>query len=423
VKISQGVTSIRISNNLETSSFEISEIYRTFGALLNALRFGNEEYYKGDKKEAMRNYQEALEIFKSLNNEKAMGICYNNIGNVYRAQANFALAEEAYLKAIDYGLRVNKTPTIESQKSLASRYNNIAMLYVYFDKTNDYNRKAEEFVAQALILDKETLDAIDLINHNTTLALLFLKTERIHEANAIMEQIEEIPHQSFADKKSAEQVVKVREHFNEVKQNPTILNGETSRAKDIFFLLDYSGSMAGGKNKASLEGIRSIFNDQVNSNDNVSVITFNTESNQVFPLQQKGGHEKEILNHIEFLTYPNGGTAFFDALGTAFEAVGKASNKRDQWIIALTDGDDNQSKYYSPGKVKHLASSYPKTTIVIISVGELASKSQLEEICKGSNNGILLDVKDSGGAITQAFKEVASLLEAGVETYNFKYDL
>jgi len=267
------------------------------------------------------------------------------------------------------------------------------------------------------------LDATDLIHHHATLALLFLKIERVHEAGEIMTLIEDIPHKAYADSKSAEHVMKVRQHFDEVKLNPTVLHGTGSRAKDIFFLLDYSGSMSGSKNQASLSGIKSIFDQQVTTSDNVCVITFNAVSTAVIPLTKKGGNERAIMSQIEQLTHPNGGTAFFDALGSAFAHVATSNNDRDHWIIALTDGDDNQSKEFSIGKVKNLAALYPTTTVVIISVGTLTSRAELEGICKATYNGVLLDVSDSGGAITQAFKEVASLLEAGVETYNFKYDL
>ena len=38
-------------------------MYVTFGHLLTALRFGNEDFYKGNKEKAMANYLGALAMF------------------------------------------------------------------------------------------------------------------------------------------------------------------------------------------------------------------------------------------------------------------------------------------------------------------------------------------------------------------------
>lgn len=123
-------------------------MYTTFGHLLTALRFGNDDFYKGNlfislllsfvanffsgnKEKAMANYMGALAMFSQFENKKGMGICYNNIGNIHRARGEWAEAEKLYSKAIEFGIMLNDPPTVESQRSLASRYNNLAMLYIY----------------------------------------------------------------------------------------------------------------------------------------------------------------------------------------------------------------------------------------------------------------------------------------------------
>lgn len=79
----------------------------------------------------MKNYMSALAMFVQFENQKGIGICHNNIGNVHRANKAFSQAEEAYNKAIEIGVLLNDPPTVESQRTLASRYNNLAMLYLY----------------------------------------------------------------------------------------------------------------------------------------------------------------------------------------------------------------------------------------------------------------------------------------------------
>jgi tetratricopeptide (TPR) repeat protein len=149
-----------------------------------------------------------------------MGICYNNIGNIHRARQEFEKAEELYSKAIEFGVMLNDPPTIESQRALSSRYNNLAMLYIFrpnnatyaggyvkrkkgeernfqivkYINTNnvcrkDYNSEAERLLLKALELDNATLDYLGMISHYGNLALLCMKQEMPERAAEYMRQV------------------------------------------------------------------------------------------------------------------------------------------------------------------------------------------------------------------------------------------
>ncbi|MHA2503584.1 MAG: cache domain-containing protein, partial [Candidatus Kariarchaeaceae archaeon] len=83
--IAKGNLSKDLSEQYQSSS-EITLLYESFRGLITTLRFGNQDYYAGDLNRAMSNYESALELFTNLNNNTGVGICYNNIGNIYRAR-------------------------------------------------------------------------------------------------------------------------------------------------------------------------------------------------------------------------------------------------------------------------------------------------------------------------------------------------
>ncbi len=220
-------------------------------------------------------------MFAQFDNKKGMGICYNNIGNVHRANRMFVQAEESYTKAIDFGVMLNDPPSIESQRTLSSRYNNLALLYLYQGRTDGYggsltlwhcywspflcratvnnDPKAEDMLHRALELDKVTLDYKGMITHYGNLALLKLKQTNYPKlwdlCNKYVLQV--ICLRFFSSKSKfvkAEEVIRtcnptsevlakfehVRKMFEETRINPTVFHN-TVRLKDVFFLLDCSG--------------------------------------------------------------------------------------------------------------------------------------------------------------------------------------
>lgn len=48
----------------------------------------------------MKNYNSALELFTRLDNQKGVGLCYNNMGNVYFETKELDKCKESYRKAI-----------------------------------------------------------------------------------------------------------------------------------------------------------------------------------------------------------------------------------------------------------------------------------------------------------------------------------
>ena len=69
--------------------------------------------------------------------------------------------------------------------------------------------------------------------------------------------------------------------------------------------------MSGSKIKAAIENIQTIFKYNINDQDSVLLITFNSSVETKIPITRKGGNEKLISSTIASLVRPNGGTGFF----------------------------------------------------------------------------------------------------------------
>ncbi len=112
-------------------------------------------------------------------------------------------------------------------------------------------------------------------------------------------------------------------------------------------------------------------------------------------------------------------------------------------IPTFLKNDRLSSKTHSAETIQRLAHTNNNINIVIIVVGTLQSRGmnlkrskspfnlhhhypeQLQAICSATARGHLIDIDDKEGvgqAIGQAFEEVGSMMDAGVETYNFKAD-
>jgi len=243
-----------------------------------------------------------------------------------------------------------------------------------------------------------------------------------------MQLVDKVLYEPYCNDAAREKAEKAKAQFEKIKENPTLMSGSSGGAsvpKDVILLLDYSGSMAGAKNKASLQGMRDVYEKCIRAADRVSLVIFNEKCETVLPLVSRQDRHEHILQQLNRYTRPNGGTAFFDALGIAFDMCAHnqaAGINTDKWIIALTDGEDNQSKQHSVESLQVKAFQNPNVSLIIIAVGSFQGRDKLDSLCAKTRFGRVIDVEDKSGverAISAAFVEIASMMDVGVETYNF----
>ncbi|MDR3196582.1 MAG: VWA domain-containing protein [Planctomycetaceae bacterium] len=117
------------------------------------------------------------------------------------------------------------------------------------------------------------------------------------------------------------------------------------KGADIFVLLDVSRSMlaedvAPNRLKRAKSDIRDLLQSVVG--DRVGLIVFAGKPMVKVPLTTDQGFYNEILNSADTDSAPRGGTAIGDAIRKALDMMPPEPN-RDQAIVLITDGDDQES--------------------------------------------------------------------------------
>jgi Ca-activated chloride channel family protein len=115
------------------------------------------------------------------------------------------------------------------------------------------------------------------------------------------------------------------------------VKGKKSVPKDVCFVLDTSGSMAGGKLEQAKKALAFCV-ENLNDNDRFEVLRFSTEVEPVFEklVEADGPSRKRALDFIKELK-PLGSTAIDDALRRALASRPEKS-ERQYVVVFLTDG-------------------------------------------------------------------------------------
>ncbi|MDH5402446.1 MAG: tetratricopeptide repeat protein, partial [Candidatus Heimdallarchaeota archaeon] len=376
--VSQGNLTRDLKSDKIASS-ELNLLYDTFKGLITALRFGNEEYYAGNITRAMNNYLSALELFTRLNNTTGIGICHNNIGNIHKARGNLKDANNSYRTATTIGEELYNTSTGDEKTqhaiALASRFNNLGLLYKEIEQYD----KSIEYMTEALKYDRSIDNSRGYATRMGNLGLIYLAKGDLKQAKETLDEAMDIAKTQNSDRalsyaiynygiyektignldEAIDHFIRASELANDLdvriitsslanlkeiyhSQNKVEMVGEidaqllkiqgSKQAKEVTFVLDYSGSMAGKRIRSAVRGMENIFKQQIFDNDLVGIIIFNNQSVVLTHPQPKLGNERNFMVTFGKLTHPDGATAFYDALGMAIEDYLNRPSPKEQWI-------------------------------------------------------------------------------------------
>ncbi|MHA1518629.1 MAG: cache domain-containing protein [Promethearchaeota archaeon] len=469
--VSKGSISREIPMEASSARDEITILTDSFQNLITMLRLGNSDYYRGDLNLARKNYSKAMEIFKLSDNKRGIGICANNLGNIFRILQDFGSAERSYLQAIDISME------LKDQSSLPRRYNNLAQLYSdsnQIQKADDYfnngirvsetlgdraalallyrnlgllkvkqnlEDEGKKLINKAYDIDTELKNNLGMAydelylgkaeigtNPDGALEQLNFALEHAQDENDIRLQMNIYSEMEEIYKKKRN---RAKSHQARAKSNQ--LRVSLIQKKFVVLTIDVSGSMIGQRIQAAVQGALEIYDNQINPQDEVAIIVFHSQSEVILHPTQKGGNEDRIRNVIRNIRATRYQTAFFDAVGDSFDLINRRISDEQKWIIALTDGMDNQSHSFSLfdrkykgwfnfmnqdqriGLGEYITENLMSMNLIIIGIGNelIPIEPKLGEICTRNDQGRYIPVHDlynTKTAIRNAFGEVSDLL-------------
>ncbi|MFX1390944.1 MAG: tetratricopeptide repeat protein, partial [Promethearchaeota archaeon] len=437
-------------------SDEIGILAQSFQALLITMRLGNQSYYQGDIYLAYKNYSAALKLFKTTQNLKGQGICWNNLGNIFRNWAEFDKAKDAYDRAIEIAQKTN------DQSGLSSRLNNRGLLFL---SEGNFESAEKDFIS-ALKLDEKMLSSDRIATRKRNLGVLYLLKNNLDKASKFFNEAInidsdlafrpnlaedhfqigrlELSKKNFeAAIRNLETAFNIAEEFGNYplmmnilkiliniydEQDNTILLHKTEaklsrisdkvvRKKDVIFVIDQSGSMEEqNKIRAARKGASEVFDTVINPVDNTAIIGFHSMVNHILPLTLKGGNIERIQDIFKNLKNTPYQTAFYDALGLAVEMLKNSPKEHQKWIVALTDGLDNFSKNYSAITLAQYISNldFP-LNIILIGVGRELREvfTEMNLIVNSSIRGKYIPIYSEHNLsklISDAFKRVKEIM-------------
>ncbi len=495
------------------------EVGTTVDALLSfqeACRFGNQAFIRGDLNRALSNYQNLLEISRRLGIDVGEQTMYLNIGNVFRQRGDTGNAHEYYKKSLAMSKELLEQAKeggldeTDAMDRIASAYHNMALVLMDKKEYDESMQKLED----ALALDQtignmrgiaRRYDAMGLVmmnqGRNSQARSMFDEAERIakehgydrglayinfhagefyelqgewrnaksafQQAIHYAERKEEYWLQVYAMQRLADVLDELGDSSHDVRRDAEKLRRVIQFKKSVIFVIDYSGSMrAQDRIEAAVIGAKEILESQVNPQDSVSIIVFNSTYQQLLPLTEKGDYknprDSPIWRALDSLRHPNYATAFYDALGKALTDLDLVESSEHRWVIALTDGQDNSSERFSLDILKGIRTEKQRqkrkrpltvegfmrdrhldVNLIIIGVGEelrspieanvrsertgrrMTFEELLESVCESIPQGQYFSVVDSRDVrldIEKAFQEIGVLmaqLEVGGTTDDY----
>lgn len=380
----------------------------------------------------------------SVNNKKGLGVCYNNKANVYKQLNKITEAIQYYIKSIENAKELSKLD-VHHLSSLANRMMNLGVLY------NEQNNfvESEKYFNESLQVHKTQDNCMGIAKVSGNLGQLYIKKNEFERSNQILIDAYNIIIEKN-DRTSLQYVIYNIGILEYHKQNYTLainhfvtllksyekldvyiqkncldylsssykitenhdlafaIGEMTKTSKNVYFVQDISGSMAGNPLTQCKTSIIKIIDQNLSQHDFISMTTFDTSVNLLFPLTQKNSNETKMYNQINSIV-TNATTAFYDAIYNTIQSI-PSTVTNNNWIVALTDGIDNASKI-SPSKLLKKMENM-KINLIIITVGKLENENIITQMLSTVSNGIHFPVDRDN--IQCAFSEVGSIIRGQV---------
>lgn len=183
--------------------------------------------------------------------------------------------------------------------------------------------------------------------------------------------------------------------------------------KSVAFTVDVSGSMQGPRIQKARENLLKIFDEYIEDEDELAMITFDHRTQVHFELQEVGENRQTLRCKAEQACKVNGGTAFYDALiqtTQILEAEAKDS-KKPKWIVSLTDGQDQHSRHSIDDALAKIRQSPGKPNLIVVGIQLTPSVKQIiQKLGTATEKSVFIDASGGLEALDDAFVKVAELI-------------
>ena len=213
--------------------------------------------------------------------------------------------------------------------------------------------------------------------------------------------------------------------------------------KDVVFIMDRSGSMAGGRMRSASENMLKVVDAYVDDRDSIGFVAFAERVQEVFGVQEVGAQRARLRGIMQAECNRTGGrTSFRDAVWAALtmldttrerrrharhrrqrhrpERGEAAKDGRLQFVVALTDGADNMSSQSISNLAKRLSTGSHMVNFIVIGLSiEDSVAQQVRSLTDASEGGVYIDARETS-ELAAAFEQVAELIQGpnlNVETY------
>jgi len=166
-------------------------------------------------------------------------------------------------------------------------------------------------------------------------------------------------------------------------------------------VLDRSGSMADERKIEGAQAAALQFVTLMRPGDQAGLIVFDERVETLVPLGSDGDALRAAIQGV----YPDGGTAFYDAVYAAVDQLADAAGRPA--IIALTDGLDNQSYHSLSQLVSHAQERY--LPVYTIGLGRDVEESKLRRLAE--ETGGIYFYAPSGDELSELYATLAQELQ------------
>eukprot|EP00746_Dinoflagellata_sp_MGD_P071615 gnl/MRDRNA2_/MRDRNA2_29147_c0_seq1.p1 gnl/MRDRNA2_/MRDRNA2_29147_c0~~gnl/MRDRNA2_/MRDRNA2_29147_c0_seq1.p1 ORF type:complete len:1311 (-),score=279.25 gnl/MRDRNA2_/MRDRNA2_29147_c0_seq1:370-4302(-) len=191
----------------------------------------------------------------------------------------------------------------------------------------------------------------------------------------------------------------------------SLSKNDDSSTKSVVFTVDVSGSMRGARIERARNNLLKIFDEYIEDEDQLSMITFDNTTTEIFPLQEVGMNRDRLRREASDACQVRGGTAFYDALIESSKSFKDGLAESQQWIIAITDGADQHSRNTLEQALAKVQASPGKPNLIIVGI-ELQSsiKPRMEKLTTVTETSVFIDASGGLQSLDEAFQQVAELI-------------